>query len=292
MGSSVSFVISSLFQYIQKNSVLKVLITFFFHLLVLLPVRIDCDSIIGPGLPGRGVPSAQDILDYIRFKVSKSAHPRKLEERKSEEQNVQHSGATAKLEEECSNVIEPGPQERDTTVGHGESENDSTCSVKLAGVRPKLELGEATIFLALPSIGPDEFFWSPFRMTYGLPYFSLTGVFPFLVDLEDDNRVMLDSCINTKSLLIAAECRSLEILDELWKAHCTGFLNEKVQQSLVTEDVLKTFGLTEVKLKATIHEQGYKVCRNRILNQSAGGCTLMENCLTLSVGYDNYARNI
>lgn len=200
---------------------------------------------------------------------------------------MQHSGATTKLEEECSHVIEPGPQERDTTVGHGESENDSTCSVKLAGVRPKLELGEATIFLALPRIGVV-----PFWISFGLPYFSLTEVFPFRGDLEDDDRVMLDSYINTKSFLIAAECRSLEILDELWKAHCTGFLNEKVQQSLVTEDVLKTFGLTEVKLKATIHEQGYNVCRKRILNQSAGGCTLMENCLTLSVGYDNYARNI
>ena len=279
-GSSVSFVISSLLQYIQKNSVLKVLITFFFNLLVLLPVRIDCDSIIGPGLPGRGVPSAQDIFDYIRFKVSKSARPRKLEERKSEEQNVQHSGATTKLEEECSHVIEPGPQERDTTVGHGESENDSTCSVKLAGVRPKLKLGEATIFLALPRIGP--FSWDPFWTTFDLPCYSLTERFAFRSDLEDLKTVMFDSYINSKSLFIAAECRSLEILDELWKAHCTGFLNEKVQQSLVTEDILKTFGLTEVKLKATIREQRYKVCRQHILNQSAGGCTLMENCLTLS----------
>lgn len=205
---------------------------------------------------------------------------------------MQHSGATTKLEEECSHVIEPGPQERDTTVGHGESENDSTCSVKLAGVRPKLELGEATIFLALPRIRPVAFLWNPFWTTFGLPYFLSTEVFAFRDDLEDDDRVMLDRYINTESLVIAAECRSVEILDELWKAHCTGFLNEKVQQSLVTEDVLKTFGLTEVKLKATIHEQGYKVCRKHILNQSAGGCTLMENCLTLSVGYDNYARNI
>ena len=196
---------------------------------------------------------------------------------------MQHSGATTKLEEECSHVIEPGPQERDTTVGHGESENDSTCSVKLAGVRPKLKLDEATIFLALPPLRPNVLVYRPFWRTSGLSYFSPMEGFAFRGDLEDDDReILLDSYFNPKSLFIAAECRALEILDELWKAHCTGFLNEKVQQSLLTEDILKKFGLTEVKLKATIHEQGYKVCRQHILNQSAGGCTLMENCLTLS----------
>ena len=273
---------------------MKVLITFFLNLLVLLPVRIDCDSIIGPGLPGRGVPSAQDILGYIRFKVLKSARPRKLEEVKSEEQNVQHSGATTKLGEECSHVIEPGPQKRDTTLDHGDSENDSTCSVKSAGFRPKLELGEATISLALFPRGHDAFWRNHYLMwmRFNEPFLPPRDWLDIWADLADCESATLDSYFETTSLIIAADCRSLEILHELWKAHCTGFLNEKMEQSLVTEDVLKTFGLTKVKLKATIHEQEYKVCRKRLLKQRAGGCTLMENCLTLSVGYDNYAPYI
>ena len=130
---NISFVTCSLFQYIQKNTILKVPAGYiFFNLAVYLDVHIDCDSITGPGLPGRGVPSAQEVLDYIKFKFFKSAGPREPEEVKSGEQNVQSSGATTSLEEECSHVVEPGPQ-----VGHGDSGNERTPS-------EKLELGEAT----------------------------------------------------------------------------------------------------------------------------------------------------
>ena len=45
----------------------------------------------GPGLPGRGVPPAQEVLDYIRFKFFKSAGQRELEELKGEELNVRCS---------------------------------------------------------------------------------------------------------------------------------------------------------------------------------------------------------
>ena len=62
-------------------------------------------------------------------------------------------------------------------------------------------------------------------------------------------------------------------MDELWIAHCTGTLN-KMAQSLVTEDVLKTFGLTEVKLITTIVEEEYEACREAFLKQGAGGYIL------------------
>ena len=228
----------------QKNSILEVLITFFFNLVVFVRVHIDCDSITGPELP------AQAVLNYIRCNFFKSARPRKLEEVKSEEQNVQYSSATTSLEEECSHVIEPGPQ----TVGHGDSENESTRSVKLAGVRQKLDLAGAVA----------------------------EKVTAFIQFLEDPEMAIFFDGITTRNLIVAAECHSLSILDELWKAHCSGFLNEKMVESLVTEDVLETFGLTEVKLKATIHEEEYKACRNAFLEQGAGGYTLMENCLTLT----------
>ena len=100
--------------------------------------------ITGPGLPGRGVPSAQDVLDYIRLKFFKSAGPRELEEVKSEEQKVQCSGATTSLEEEFSLVIEPVPQKKDTTVGHGDSENEKKTSAKLADLQIDCEVKETT----------------------------------------------------------------------------------------------------------------------------------------------------
>jgi len=63
------------------------------------------------------------------------------------------------------------------------------------------------------------------------------------------------------SLVVTVECRTLRILDELWNDYCTGHLNEMVQKFLVTEDVLKLFGLIEVKLTTTILEEDYRNCR-------------------------------
>ena len=63
------------------------------------------------------------------------------------------------------------------------------------------------------------------------------------------------------SLKIIVECSSLEILDELWQDYCTGNLGKVVQAFLVTEDILKKLGLTEVKLTTTIEEEEYRTCR-------------------------------
>jgi len=70
------------------------------------------------------------------------------------------------------------------------------------------------------------------------------------------------------SLIITVECRSLEMLDKLWSDYCTGFLNKMVQKFLVTDEVLKELGLTEVKLTTTILEEDYRVCRDHLLQHS------------------------
>ena len=68
------------------------------------------------------------------------------------------------------------------------------------------------------------------------------------------------------SLIITVECSSLEILDGLWQDYLTGHLNEMAQQLLVTEDILREFGLLEVKLKITILEAEYLACRKCFLH--------------------------
>ena len=72
------------------------------------------------------------------------------------------------------------------------------------------------------------------------------------------------------SLIITVECISLEILDELWNDYCTGHLSKMAQSFLVTEDILKELGLTEVKLMITILEDEYRACREYFL-QTPGG---------------------
>ena len=70
------------------------------------------------------------------------------------------------------------------------------------------------------------------------------------------------------SLIITVECRSLEILDDLWSDYCSGFLNEMVQKFLVADEVLKELGLTEVKLTTTILGEDYRACRDHLLQLS------------------------
>lgn len=70
------------------------------------------------------------------------------------------------------------------------------------------------------------------------------------------------------SLIITVECSSLEILDELWYDYCNGFLNKMVEKFLVTDEVLKELGITEVKLTTTILEEDYWACREYLLQHS------------------------
>ena len=61
------------------------------------------------------------------------------------------------------------------------------------------------------------------------------------------------------------ECVSLEILEGLWEDYNSGHLNEIAQKFLVTEEILKAFGLAEVKLSTTIKVEDYRSCRELLL---------------------------
>ncbi|KAJ7353748.1 hypothetical protein OS493_032618 [Desmophyllum pertusum] len=90
----------------------------------------------------------------------------------------------------------------------------------------------------------------------------------YLQYLKDIRKVLIVD-VQPGSLIITVECSSLEILEGLWDAYCTGHLNEKAQQFLVTDEILKEFGLIEVRLTTTILEEEYQDCREYFL-QSPG----------------------
>ena len=69
------------------------------------------------------------------------------------------------------------------------------------------------------------------------------------------------------SLLIKVTCSSLEILEGLWEDYSSGHLNEVIEQTLVTSDILEKFGLSELKLKTTIKEEEYKKCKEFFLSE-------------------------
>ena len=59
------------------------------------------------------------------------------------------------------------------------------------------------------------------------------------------------------SLVITVSCSSLEVLEALWNEYRTGRLNEVVQDTLVTRQVLEKLDLSEVKLRTFISEEDY-----------------------------------
>ena len=78
------------------------------------------------------------------------------------------------------------------------------------------------------------------------------------------------------SLIVKLECSSLEILEGLWEDYCTGYLNIMAQKFLVTEEILKEFGLVEVKLTTTIKKEEYRACQE-LLSEIAGMCMISPN---------------
>ena len=82
----------------------------------------------------------------------------------------------------------------------------------------------------------------------------------FMLYMKQMRDVIVVDC-KPGSLIITVECGSLKILEELWQDYCTGNLGRVVQECLVTEDILKELGLSEIKLITTIDEKDYKDCQ-------------------------------
>ena len=82
----------------------------------------------------------------------------------------------------------------------------------------------------------------------------------FMLYMKEMRKVIVVDC-KPGSLIITVECGSLKILEELWQDYCTGNLGRVVQECLVTEDILKELGLSEIKLITTIDEKDYKDCQ-------------------------------
>ena len=69
------------------------------------------------------------------------------------------------------------------------------------------------------------------------------------------------------SLVITVSCSSLQVLDGLWEDYQGGHLNEVIQKTLVTQEVLKELGLSEMKLKTIISEEEYKACKEQLTEE-------------------------
>ncbi len=110
---------------------------------------------------------------------------------------------------------------------------------------------------------------------------ELNGYLQYLRDVR--NVLFVDA--QQGSLIITLDCRFLETLEGLWEDYCSGLLNEMAQKFLVTDEVLKEFGLIAVKLTTTILVEEYIACRQHFF-QSEGKCE--SACYTFKPKKLNY----
>ena len=79
--------------------------------------------------------------------------------------------------------------------------------------------------------------------------------------------VEVQSC-RLGSLVITVSCSSLDVLEALWNEYPTGRLNEMVQDTLVTGEVLEKLELREVELRTIISEEDYLSYKEFLKNRS------------------------
>ena len=91
---------------------------------------------------------------------------------------------------------------------------------------------------------------------------ALNGFVQYLTEV----RKVLIVGTHSGSLIIKVKCSTLEILEDLWDDYCIGHLNEMAQKHLMTEEILKTQGLTELILTTSISDEKYRECKNYFLN--------------------------
>ena len=93
------------------------------------------------------------------------------------------------------------------------------------------------------------------------------------------------------SFVITVSCSSLEVLEALWNAYRTGRLNEVVQDTLVTGEVLEKLELCEVKLRTIISEEDYLSYKEFLKNRS-GNDEIGTYSYSTELSYNNPTAGI
>ena len=74
--------------------------------------------------------------------------------------------------------------------------------------------------------------------------------------------------VKSGSLIITVQCLTLESLESLWNDYCSGDLNDIVERFLVTDEIKRKLGMDNVRLKTTIEEENYLICKKAFIENS------------------------
>lgn len=70
------------------------------------------------------------------------------------------------------------------------------------------------------------------------------------------------------SIKVNVTCCSLEILEGLWDDYCSGHLNAKAEECLITEKVKEELGMENITLATTILKEDYLACKSFLMKIS------------------------
>ena len=92
------------------------------------------------------------------------------------------------------------------------------------------------------------------------------GVSALIEHIQETYNLALKS-VGVRSLEISFQCPSLESLERLWSDYQSGHLNDIAKRYLVTDDMKKKLNLKNVRLKTTIEDENYRICKMILMEE-------------------------
>ena len=98
-----------------------------------------------------------------------------------------------------------------------------------------------------------------------LPFDSSVDRLTKYIEKTFEANVMM---VQSGSLIITVQCPTLESLESLWNGYSSGYLNDIVERFLVTDELKRKLGMDNVRLKTTIEEENYLICKKAFVENS------------------------
>ena len=74
--------------------------------------------------------------------------------------------------------------------------------------------------------------------------------------------------VESGSVIITVQCHTLESLEILWNDYQSGHLNDIAETFLVTDELKRKLGMQNIRLKTTIEEENYLICKKAFMEIS------------------------
>ena len=74
--------------------------------------------------------------------------------------------------------------------------------------------------------------------------------------------------VESGSVIITVQCPNLESLESLWNDYQSGHLNDIAETFLVTDELKRKLGMQNIRLKTTIEEENYLICKKAFMEIS------------------------